>query len=150
MDLNAKSVFFLTQNLSPLLRSAASPETPARVINIVSVFGLNPPELDGYSYSSSKAACLMLTRHLARRLVREHILLQLAPFQTRPVGPKQIELSSVTMTVQASHRPLLPAIRNEPAPPHSGARPEGGTRMPRHARSGHVVQDSRGARGQAA
>ena len=85
MDLNAKSVFFLTQSLLPLLRASAAPEAPARLINIASVFGLNPPEHDGYAYSSSKAACLMLTRHLAKRLAREHILVNAiapGPFPT--------------------------------------------------------------------
>jgi NAD(P)-dependent dehydrogenase (short-subunit alcohol dehydrogenase family) len=90
MDLNAKSVFFLTQKLLPLLRAAATPETTARVINIASVNGLNPPEQDIYSYSSSKAACIMLTRHLAKRLARENILVNAiapGPFPTDMMAP---------------------------------------------------------------
>lgn len=91
MDLNAKSVFFLTQSFLPLLRASAAPDRPARVINIASVFGVNPPEQDGYSYSSSKAACLMLTRHLAKRLLREHILVNAivpGPFPTDMMAPR--------------------------------------------------------------
>jgi NAD(P)-dependent dehydrogenase (short-subunit alcohol dehydrogenase family) len=74
LDLNVKSVFFLTQKLLPLLRKSASAESPARVINIASVNGLEPPSLESYAYSASKAGCIMLTRHLAKRLAPEHIL----------------------------------------------------------------------------
>jgi len=90
MDLNAKSVFFLTQKLLPLLRAAATPTAAARVINIASVNGLNPPEQDIYAYSSSKAACVMLTRHLAKRLARENILVNAiapGPFPTDMMAP---------------------------------------------------------------
>lgn len=91
MDLNAKSVFFLTQQLLPLLRAAAAEEAPARVINIASANGLNPPEQDIYAYSSSKAACIMLTRHMAKRLAREHILVNAiapGPFPTDMMAPR--------------------------------------------------------------
>ena len=37
MDLNVKSVFFLTQKLLPVLRAAGSHEDPARVINVGSI-----------------------------------------------------------------------------------------------------------------
>lgn len=73
VDLNVKSIFFLTQKLLPQLRAAASPENPSRVINIASVNGIEPPALETYAYSTSKAGCIMLTRHLAKRLAREHI-----------------------------------------------------------------------------
>src|SRR5690606_23040121 len=43
MDTNVKGVFFLTQRLLPLLEAAATPEDPARVINIGSIDGLRPP-----------------------------------------------------------------------------------------------------------
>jgi NAD(P)-dependent dehydrogenase (short-subunit alcohol dehydrogenase family) len=74
VDLNVKSVFFLTQKLLPQLRAAASAENPSRVINIASVNGIEPPVLETYAYSTSKAGCIMLTRHLAKRLASEHIL----------------------------------------------------------------------------
>ncbi len=73
MNVNVRSVFFLTQKLLPLLRNAASPESPARIINTASVNGMTPPEMDTFSYSSSKAACIMLTRHLAKTLAAEHM-----------------------------------------------------------------------------
>jgi NAD(P)-dependent dehydrogenase (short-subunit alcohol dehydrogenase family) len=74
VDLNLKTPFFLTQKFLPLLRTSATSEEPARIINIASINGIAPPELETYAYSSSKAGCLMLTRHLAKRLATEHIL----------------------------------------------------------------------------
>lgn len=73
MNVNVRGVFFLTQKLLPLLRAAASEAHPARVINTGSVNGLTPPEMDTFSYSSSKAAVHMLTRHLAKQLADEQI-----------------------------------------------------------------------------
>lgn len=73
MNVNVRGVFFATQQLLPLLRVGAEPTHPARVINIGSVNGLTPPEMHTYSYSSSKAAVHMLTRHLAKELASQHI-----------------------------------------------------------------------------
>lgn len=74
VDLNMKSPFFLTQRLLPQLRAAASPANPARIINIASVNGIHPPDFPTYAYSASKAGCIMLTRHLAKHLAAENIL----------------------------------------------------------------------------
>jgi NAD(P)-dependent dehydrogenase (short-subunit alcohol dehydrogenase family) len=73
MAINVKGPFYLTTKLLPLLRHTASAETPASVINIGSIDGLRVPLFDNFSYSASKAAVHMLTRHLASRLVKEHI-----------------------------------------------------------------------------
>lgn len=73
MDLNVKSIFFLTQQLLPVLRAAGTHQDPARVINISSINGLANPQLPVYAYSASKAAVIHMTRHLAADLVREHI-----------------------------------------------------------------------------
>jgi len=70
MHTNLEGIFHLTVALLPALRAAASAEDPARVINVGSIDGLRPPAMDNYSYSASKAAVHMLTRHLARRLAR--------------------------------------------------------------------------------
>ncbi|CAA9489049.1 MAG: 3-oxoacyl-[acyl-carrier protein] reductase [uncultured Sphingomonadaceae bacterium] len=95
MDLNVKSVFFLTQKLLPLLRAAAGAEHPARVINIASINGIEPPAMETYAYSSSKAAVIMLTRHLAKRLAPERILVNaIAP------GPFESQMMAGTL---ASH-----------------------------------------------
>jgi NAD(P)-dependent dehydrogenase (short-subunit alcohol dehydrogenase family) len=73
MDLNVKSIFFLTQALLPLLRCAARREDPARVLNIGSINGLAYAPLLNYSYVASKAAVHHLTRQLAVDLAGDHI-----------------------------------------------------------------------------
>jgi NAD(P)-dependent dehydrogenase (short-subunit alcohol dehydrogenase family) len=73
MDLNVKSIFFLTQQLLPVLRAAGSHDDPARVINISSINGLANPMMPVYAYSASKAAVIHMTRHLAADLARENI-----------------------------------------------------------------------------
>lgn len=86
VDLNLKSVFFLTRSLLPYLRAAAADNRYAKVINIASVNGLQPPLLETYAYSASKAGCIMLTRHLAKRLADERILVNAiapGPFATK-------------------------------------------------------------------
>ncbi len=74
MDLNVKSPFFLTQALHGLLRAAASPERPAKVINIVSIDGLSVNPQETYSYAASKAALTHLTRRMALKLAEENII----------------------------------------------------------------------------
>ncbi len=73
MDLNVKSPFFLTQALFEPLKAAASAGQPAKVINITSIDGqrLNPWET--YSYQTSKAALIYMTKVLAARLVKDGI-----------------------------------------------------------------------------
>ncbi|KAI8366190.1 hypothetical protein BD560DRAFT_372198 [Blakeslea trispora] len=74
MNLNVTRIFTLTQACLPLLRARATKEVPSRVINIGSINGESPPSMETYAYSSSKAAVHHLSRHLAGRLGREHIL----------------------------------------------------------------------------
>jgi len=66
MDLNVKSLFFLTQKLLPMLEAAA--DKPARVINIGSIDGIQVPFTPTYAYTASKAAVHHLTHHLAVHL----------------------------------------------------------------------------------
>jgi len=73
MDLNVKSLFFLTRELLPALQAAGSTEDPARVINIGSINGLTHPHMNNYSYSASKAAVHHLTRHLSADLAPRNI-----------------------------------------------------------------------------
>jgi NAD(P)-dependent dehydrogenase (short-subunit alcohol dehydrogenase family) len=83
---NVEGVFHLTVALLAALRAAADREDPARVINIGSIDGLRTPSLENYSYSASKAAVHMLTRHLAKRLASEHITVNAiapGPFQSK-------------------------------------------------------------------
>ena len=74
MTLNAKSVFFLSQKLLPLLEKAGEPLNPARIVNIGSVEGIHvSPIFEVYSYSASKAAVHHLTRLLAKQLAPRNI-----------------------------------------------------------------------------
>ncbi|MEM6709393.1 MAG: SDR family oxidoreductase [Pseudomonadota bacterium] len=73
MDTNVKGVFFLTQQLLPLLEAAATPESPARVVNIGSIDGIKNPAFETFSYGPSKAAVHHLTRVLAAHLARRNI-----------------------------------------------------------------------------
>ena len=73
MNINLKSVFFLTQQLAPLLRAAASEEQPAKVINIASIDGIFVTDMETYSYVASKAGLIHLTRRLAKRLIMDNI-----------------------------------------------------------------------------
>jgi NAD(P)-dependent dehydrogenase (short-subunit alcohol dehydrogenase family) len=74
------------------------------VINIGSIDGLRTPAVDSYSYSASKAAVHMLTRHLARRLAAEQITVNAiapGPFESKmmaflldePAARAQVEAS---------------------------------------------------------
>ena len=74
MNINVRSVFFLTRELASLLREAGTEERPAKVINIASIDGIRVTDDETYSYGASKAAVIHLTRGLAKRLVRENIL----------------------------------------------------------------------------
>ncbi len=83
---NVEGVFHLTVALLDALRAAASADDPARVINIGSIDGLRTPSVENYSYSASKAAVHMLTRHLAKRLASEHITVNAiapGPFESK-------------------------------------------------------------------
>jgi NAD(P)-dependent dehydrogenase (short-subunit alcohol dehydrogenase family) len=83
---NVEGIFHLTVALLPALRAAAKAEEPARVINIGSIDGLRTPAVENYSYSASKAAVHMLTRHLAKRLASEQITVNViapGPFESK-------------------------------------------------------------------
>ncbi len=83
---NLEGIFHLTIGLLPALRGAATADDPARVINIGSVDGIRVPVMENYSYSASKAAVHMLTRHLAKRLAPDHITVNAiapGPFESK-------------------------------------------------------------------
>ena len=101
MDLNVKSVFFLTQSLLPLIKKASSPETPGRIINISSIAGEITQSMGAFSYGPSKAAVTHLSKILAKELAREHILVN-------AIGPGFFP-SNMT-----SHFPAEELIKNIP------------------------------------
>ena len=75
MDLNLKSMFFLTQNLAPELRAAAAGgDHLAKVINIASIDGIRTNPNETYSYHASKAGVIHLTKRLAARLAPEGVI----------------------------------------------------------------------------
>jgi 2-deoxy-D-gluconate 3-dehydrogenase len=84
-DTNVKGVFFLTQQLLPLLEAAATAEDPSRVINIGSIDGIRTPVFDTHSYGPSKAAVHALTKQMAAKLVQRHVVVNAiapGPFPT--------------------------------------------------------------------
>jgi NAD(P)-dependent dehydrogenase (short-subunit alcohol dehydrogenase family) len=92
LALNVKSVFHLTVALLPQLAAAATPDDPARVINIGSIDGIQVPALETYAYSASKAAVHHLTRVLARKLASRDITVNaVAP------GPFESKMMAATL-----------------------------------------------------
>ncbi|MFE1437486.1 SDR family oxidoreductase [Streptomyces sp. NPDC058739] len=81
LSVNVKGVFALTQALLPLLKSASTPDDPARVVNTGSIDGLRAPApgFDNFSYSASKAAVHMLTQQLAGTLAPDVLVNAIAP-----------------------------------------------------------------------
>lgn len=73
MDLNVKSLFFLTQKLYQPLKAAATHERPGKVINIASIDGMKINPWETYAYQASKAAVIHLTRRMAARLINDNI-----------------------------------------------------------------------------
>ncbi len=73
MNLNVKTAFLLTRAALPLLEAAASAESPARIIMIGSIDGLNVNRLPTFSYGPSKAAVHHLARTFATHLAARHV-----------------------------------------------------------------------------
>lgn len=108
LDVNVKGVFHLTKHLLPLLRAAAREHDPARVINIGSIDGIKVPGegFQNYSYSASKAAVHMLTRHLAYALAPDILVNAIAP------GPFESKMMAHTLATRGEKiRELSPLHR---------------------------------------
>jgi NAD(P)-dependent dehydrogenase (short-subunit alcohol dehydrogenase family) len=104
-DTNVKAIFALTRALLEPLRAAATPEDPARVVNVGSIDGLVIPFVENYAYSASKAAVHMLTRHLAKRLAGEAITVNaIAP------GPFESKMMAFVLDDPASREQLAATI----------------------------------------
>jgi NAD(P)-dependent dehydrogenase (short-subunit alcohol dehydrogenase family) len=73
MMVNVQTPFTLVRELLPELTAGATPDDPARVINIGSIAGATTARLNAYSYAASKAAVHMLSRDLAGDLADRHI-----------------------------------------------------------------------------
>jgi NAD(P)-dependent dehydrogenase (short-subunit alcohol dehydrogenase family) len=106
MDLNVKSPFFLTQALAGPLRAAARPDRPAKVINIASIDGIYLTPIETYSYAASKSALIQLTRLMASRLAKDHIIVTaIAP------GPFKSEMNIRARDHEAEVAAQVPAQR---------------------------------------
>jgi NAD(P)-dependent dehydrogenase (short-subunit alcohol dehydrogenase family) len=92
VNVNLKAPFFLTRALLDRLEAAASPEDPARVINVGSIDGLQVSGLPTYAYAATKAGLHQLTRVLARELGPRNITVNaIAP------GPFQSKMMAATL-----------------------------------------------------
>ena len=90
VDLDVKSPFFLTQQLLPQLRAAASVEERASIVNISSVNGLRVSGLMNYSYVAAKAGLGQLSAQLARDLIGDCINVNViapGPFKSKMTAP---------------------------------------------------------------
>ena len=89
VDLNLKTPFFLTQQLTPLLEKKSNADDPSRVINIASIDGLHVPLMDTFSYTASKSGIIHLTKHMAKVLVERNIIVNAiapGPFDSHMLG----------------------------------------------------------------
>lgn len=66
-NLNVGSVFALSKALMPLLEKSGRQGAPSNIVNIASCWGLKPPPSDIFAYSTSKAAVVMMSKHLSIR-----------------------------------------------------------------------------------
>ncbi|RZL80350.1 MAG: SDR family NAD(P)-dependent oxidoreductase [Rhodococcus sp. (in: high G+C Gram-positive bacteria)] len=102
-DVNVKGTFFLIQSLLKMLKSAASPQDPARVINIGSIGGFRVPDHETYAYSASKAAVHQLSKHLARQLAPDGVTVNvIAP------GRYRSEMLEKAIALQGAESLLAP------------------------------------------
>lgn len=77
---NNAGLFHLTQSLLPILIATATPDDPARVVNVGSVMGDAPLGDGAYSYAASKAAVHQITKIMAKELAGHHVTVNaLAP-----------------------------------------------------------------------
>jgi NAD(P)-dependent dehydrogenase (short-subunit alcohol dehydrogenase family) len=96
IDLNLKSVFFMTQQFLFLLMKNATPKNRSSVINIGSIAGLDNVGVnhDGAAYFAAKSGQHHLSKVLAGDLVRQHINVNTiapGPFETGILGRRGID-----------------------------------------------------------
>ena len=72
LDINVKGPFFVTRQLLPLLKKAASDEDPSRIINIGSIGGWGTGGV-AFSYGASKAAIAQMTKNFAAQFAADRI-----------------------------------------------------------------------------
>lgn len=116
MDLNVKSLFYLTQAMHKPLKAAASAEKPGKVINIASIDGIKINPWETYAYQASKAAVIHLTRRLAARLIEDNICVSgIAP------GAFASDMNRASRDMPDQVAKMIPAKRNGRAEDMAGA-----------------------------
>jgi len=75
VDLNLKAPFFLTRELTPLLKAGVRNDHLAKVINIASIDGISVNMLETYSYAGSKAGLIHMTKRMAIQLAKDNIVM---------------------------------------------------------------------------
>src|SRR5690606_5894465 len=105
LDVNLRAAFFLVQRLLPQLRAAATPEDPARIVNVGSIGGEHVPAWEAFPYGASKAGLHFLTRSLAKRLGPEHVAVNAIAPGPFPSRLTDTDSAAVRKTV-ATHIPL--------------------------------------------
>ncbi len=111
LNVNLRAGFFLTQQLLPKLRAAATAADPARIINIGSIGGLHIPNWDAFPYGASKAAVHHMTRALAKRLGKDHITVNAiapGPFPSRLTNTQSAAVKKSVETYIPLGRPGEP------------------------------------------
>lgn len=108
IDLNVKSVFFLSQRLVKLLEAAGKDDDFARIINIGSIDGLHVSEIETYSYAASKAAVIHLTKMMAKFLAPRKIAVNaIAPgfFPSKMTAALPMEAIAATTPMRRVGKP---------------------------------------------
>ncbi|KAJ2285070.1 hypothetical protein IW141_005939 [Coemansia sp. RSA 355] len=103
LTLNTQRVFTLTQQLFPQLEKRASKETPARVINIGSIYGIITPYFLSPAYSASKAAVHHLSKVLAAHLGPRNITVN-------AVAPGPFETHMMKATLDAHYEDIVSSV----------------------------------------
>lgn len=107
MGINVRGVFNLSVGLLNELRAGGTADNPSRIINIGSVHGFVAPPWETYAYSASKAAVHHLTRHLAKRLGPEHVVVNAiapGPFPSRMMAATIAEAGDTLVNETATGR----------------------------------------------
>jgi pteridine reductase len=79
LAVNARLPLLLSARLAPLLRAAARPGTPARIVHFLDAHVLGQPMRRHLAYGASKAALLQINQMLAAELAPEVTVNALAP-----------------------------------------------------------------------
>jgi NAD(P)-dependent dehydrogenase (short-subunit alcohol dehydrogenase family) len=95
MSLNVAAPYHITRLLLPLLKAAATEDSPARVINIGSIAGIRPQSFPTFAYDASKAALHHLTLKLAAQLSPSITVNALAPGYVPSRMSKQLDAYKV-------------------------------------------------------